>query len=296
MRHVVTTLPECAVTFESAGHFIGTPGWIHQKRTLPSFELIVVTRGTLPLRVDDRDLRIGMNDVLLIPPNCTHEGSAYLKQPLEFSWAHFLLPTWRHVTDAKHTPRSRPRQQTANGPGHVNLTLPVFSTGVDTSRLTVMFDQLLDIYEMTFPEPSLYCDCFTASMLCEAASLNHAAPAEDSTSRRRHSLQNVREWIRINALDDLSVNGIAERFHYSPSYLSTLYRQHYGVSITEQIIRVRIEHAQKMLLQTSMSIRQVAEESGYRDAKYFMRVFKQSTGLTPTRYRTSFSRRHFNTH
>lgn len=66
------------------------------------------------------------------------------------------------------------------------------------------------------------------------------------------------------------------------------------MGITGQIRRVRIERAQELLLSTSMGVRQIAEACGYDDPKYFMRVFKRFSGLTPTRYRSSFSLRHYN--
>ena len=286
MSTIVADLPEADISFESAGQFIGTPGWIHEHRILDSFELIFVKRGILPLRVGADDLRIGGCDIAIIPPQTPHEGTGYLTDTLEFFWVHFRIRHWR---------RSGATDGTPSAYGDRTLMLPLSSSQMDTDRLTIMFNQLLDIYQMSYPEPSSYCDYFTTCLLYEVVSLNNRAATADNDQRERHVLQKVHEWIRINAFEDISVNQIADQFNYSPSYLSTIYKQHFGISITTQISKIRIERAEELLLSTSMSVQQVAEASGYNDAKYFMRVFKQHTGLTPTRYRTSFTMRHYNT-
>ncbi|KAB8286612.1 AraC family transcriptional regulator [Bifidobacterium ramosum] len=287
MTTIAVDVPAADVSFESAGQFIGTPGWIHEKRTLDSFELIFVKRGILPLRVGSRDLRIGGGDIAIIPPHTTHEGSGYLTDTLEFFWVHFQTRHWRR-SDAVGG-EAAPGDDAGR-----TMMLPLFSSQMDTDRLTIMFNQLLDIYQRSYPNPSSYCDYFTICLLYEVMSLTDRAARADNDQRERHALQKVHEWIRINAFEDLSVNQIADQFNYSPSYLSTIYKQYFGVSITTQISKIRIERAEELLLSTSMSVQQVAEASGYNDAKYFMRVFKQHTGLTPTRYRTSFTMRHYN--
>ena len=285
MSTIIADLPAADISFESAGQFIGTPGWIHEHRVLDSFELIFVKRGILPLRVGTDDLRIASGGIVIIPPQTSHEGLGYLTDTLEFFWVHFRIRHWRRsdVSDGVAAPME-----------DRSLRLPASSSQMDTDRLTIMFNQLLDIYQMSYPEPSSYCDYFTICLLYEVTSLSGRTAAVDNVHRERHVLQKVHEWIRINAFEDISVNRIAEQFNYSPSYLSTIYKQHFGVSITTQISKIRIERAEELLLSTSMSVQHVAEASGYNDAKYFMRVFKQHTGLTPTRYRTSFTMRHYN--
>lgn len=291
MTMIVATLSNAAVEFESAGQFIGLPGWIHEKRILESFELIFVTRGVLPLNVGTENLQISQGEIMLIPPESIHMGSEHLVSTLEFFWVHFRLQSWHRSSPNYDTPSTATMVVKTAA---CTIALPLMGTPMNTNRLTVMFDQLLDIYQMSYPNPSFYCNYFTACLLCEVASLAQLAGDADDKQRKQHTLQKVREWIRINAFEDISVNRIAEQFHYSPSYLSTIYKQHFGISITTQISKIRVEHAQEMLLQGSMSVQQVAETCGYDDAKYFMRVFKQHTGLTPTNYRKSFTMRHFN--
>ncbi len=174
------------------------------------------------------------------------------------------------------------------------MVLPLDFRLADNNRLTVMFNQLLDIYQRTYPDPSPYCSYFMTCLLMEIAMGRPAPKDRQEADDEDSTLQKVQDWIRINACDRISVASVAENFNYSPSYLSTIYKRRFGIGITGQIRRIRIERAQELLLSTSMGVRQIAEACGYDDPKYFMRVFKRFSGLTPTRYRSSFSQRHYN--
>ncbi|WP_240539194.1 AraC family transcriptional regulator [Bifidobacterium sp. SO1] len=104
----------------------------------------------------------------------------------------------------------------------------------------------------------------------------------------------VRAWIMANATDDLTVAGIAARFHYSPSYLTAMYKRVFGVGVVEQIAEYRIDRARELLSSTTSPVADIAREVGYADPKYFMRVFKRRTGLTPGQYRAAFPKRLYN--
>lgn len=174
------------------------------------------------------------------------------------------------------------------------MVLPLDFRLTDNNRVIVMFNQLLDIYQRTYPDPSPYCSYFMTCLLMEIAMGRPASKDRQEADDEDSTLQKVQDWIRINACDRISVASVAENFNYSPSYLSTIYKRRFGIGITGQIRRIRIERAQELLLSTSMGVRQIAEACGYDDPKYFMRVFKRFSGLTPTRYRSSFSQRHYN--
>lgn len=105
----------------------------------------------------------------------------------------------------------------------------------------------------------------------------------------------VRSWIMANACDDITVANVAKRFHYSPSYLTALYKRVFGIGVGDQITECRIERARELLSSTSSPVSDIARESGYDDPKYFMRVFKRRTGLTPGQYRDAFPARLYNT-
>ena len=77
---------------------------------------------------------------------------------------------------------------------------------------------------------------------------------------------------------------LAEQFHLNPQYISQLFKSEIGVNFLAYLTSIRMEKAKKLLLSTSLSVAEVAEQSGYGD----YRVFKKSEGITPSQYRRDF--------
>lgn len=94
-----------------------------------------------------------------------------------------------------------------------------------------------------------------------------------------------RSYLERHYKEDISLEDIAEYFQLTPAYFSTLVRELTGISFSKSLIMVRISKAKEMLRDTSFKIYKIAEETGYRDVKYFNRVFKKETGITPIKYR-----------
>lgn len=71
----------------------------------------------------------------------------------------------------------------------------------------------------------------------------------------------------------------------SPVYLSFLFKQVEGVNLSDYLTEIRLGEAKRLLATTSLKTYEVAVRAGYADEKYFSRLFKKRTGLTPTEYR-----------
>lgn len=60
-------------------------------------------------------------------------------------------------------------------------------------------------------------------------------------------------------------------------------------SIIRYVIQRRVEEAQKLLLEGTLSLKKIAETVGFEDYNYFARTFKKATGRTPREYKNSFA-------
>ena len=88
--------------------------------------------------------------------------------------------------------------------------------------------------------------------------------------------------------EDLSLSVLADEFHLNPQYISQLFKNEIGVNFLSYLTNIRMEKAKKLLLSTSLSITDVADQSGYGDYRVFTKVFKKSEGITPSQYRRDF--------
>jgi two-component system response regulator YesN len=94
-------------------------------------------------------------------------------------------------------------------------------------------------------------------------------------------------YIDKNFAKELQLDSMAEIFHISPNYFSSLFHLSVGKSFMEYVIDHRIEKAKQLLGQEDARSSEIAEKVGYDNPYYFSRIFKKYTGLTPSEYRDS---------
>ncbi|WP_028309057.1 response regulator transcription factor [Desulfitibacter alkalitolerans] len=99
----------------------------------------------------------------------------------------------------------------------------------------------------------------------------------------------VIEYIKVNYDKDISINVIAQHFHFSPSYISRLIKRETGISYSEYINQIRLHHAKLFLKNSSLKIQSIANQVGYNDVSNFNRVFKKCVGIAPSKYRNIFN-------
>lgn len=85
------------------------------------------------------------------------------------------------------------------------------------------------------------------------------------------------------APDDFS--RIAEQYGFSAAYLSKIFKEYTGTTPQKYLSDYRMKVAKKLLLDTSLSVKQVAERVGYLDQFHFSKNFKSYTGLSPLQFR-----------
>jgi len=101
-------------------------------------------------------------------------------------------------------------------------------------------------------------------------------------------VKTVEVYLQETFRQPYSLERLAESFSCKPAYLLRLYRKVTGRTPTQDIIRLRIEKAKRLLLgHPDLEIKQVAAAVGYEDALYFSRLFKKEAGLNPSAFRNT---------
>lgn len=91
--------------------------------------------------------------------------------------------------------------------------------------------------------------------------------------------------IQENYTGVISLSGLAEKYGVSSGYLSAQLKQELGLSFSEYITSKRIQRAKELLRDETLSVEVIAEMTGYNDYFYFTKVFKKTTGISPSKYR-----------
>lgn len=97
----------------------------------------------------------------------------------------------------------------------------------------------------------------------------------------------VIEYIKANYSRHMSLEEIADYTYMSKTYLSSLFKKETGYSIFEYMNRIRVDRSQSLLIDSKLSILEVAKMCGFEDQSYYTKVFKKIVGVTPRKYRES---------
>lgn len=100
----------------------------------------------------------------------------------------------------------------------------------------------------------------------------------------------VAKYIKENFSEtEMNVTIIADTFQVSTSYLSSRFKQKFGVSILDYINQIRIKNAKELLKKTDLSVEEIFKKSGYISKATFLRQFKKFCSTTPSAYREKTS-------
>lgn len=102
-------------------------------------------------------------------------------------------------------------------------------------------------------------------------------------------IENVKTYMQRNYQKDLTQDYIASLFYMNRSYLSSQFRKKTGEKFVDYLNDVRLEHAEELLQKPGQKMYQVAKAVGYDNEKYFFRIFRKRTGMTPDQYRKQLS-------
>lgn len=98
----------------------------------------------------------------------------------------------------------------------------------------------------------------------------------------------IRLYIATHLTENLSIDSICAKYSISPSTLYQLFQKVFGQSVVKVIRQERIKRAKELLLDSRLSISDIASQVGILDANYFTRIFKAEIGVTPKIFRKNY--------
>lgn len=114
-------------------------------------------------------------------------------------------------------------------------------------------------------------------------------PGRTSSNQLYARLLHYRRKLSDNLAARPSVSEAAKEIGLSVSRFEYLYHQYFGISFTNDLIKLRIRRSCVILQTTDWSISQISDFLGYEDASNFYRQFKKQVGFSPNAYRRIFA-------
>lgn len=236
----------------------------HELRICIDYELIYVRAGELQMQEEDRRFTVRSGEALLLWPGRRHWGTQDYPADLEFFWLHFSVTPRPEGTESE-TVLSIPQQAMVRRPAFLESLLRRYLDDQETHRLNPLVSGLLVWLILT--------------ELADQPAVPNAVGAAAVIAGR------AEDYIRTHFHLPLTSSQIAAEMPCNPQYLSRVYRQTYGQTLTEAIHRVRLGYAQHLLTHSNRSVGEIGRACGIDDTSYFLKLFKRYTGMTALAFR-----------
>ena len=279
-------LPYCIV----GGTSYFRTGDIHENRCLENvFDLLLVTKGELYMRVGKYDVTVKERQYLMLPPGIRHGGYRYCIEPTEFYWLHFCSegrfsissddrPDVRVQASKSKFYRRDPFLITTSVYG--NLDLHAYVTARQYMQILSQVKVSRATHRKTYSTgivPIEQQSTFFELLDLLSRNRQHSATSNNLASH-------ISEYLRHNISRPVSMNELSTEFSYSANYISRVVKQQYGMPPVRLSLEIRLDQAKRILEESQCSIKEVAKKTGFQSNTYFSRQFKKYTGMTPKEY------------
>ena len=248
--------------------------WRYESHCHSAVEIIMPVKGEVIYQVEDATYRVQANEVLIVPPNCVHglsmnAGSArylLLFEPDSI----FSMRDMRLVEDILQTPiylSSQPELQEA---------------------VRSLLNQCINCYDRREFMWNTLCYSYMMQMyarLGQSSLARNTQPRPEARRMEPEIVDSARLYIDQNFKRSISLEDVSAFTGFSKYYFSRVFKQQMGISFSEYLRGKRVGMAEDLLIHTRQSIQDIALSAGFGSIATFNRVFRESRGCTPSRYR-----------
>ena len=224
------------------------------------YYLIYVAKGRMIIDFDDGRTDMSAGDMMVISPGRHYHNYLDGEDRVNYMWLHFTGRLAQNFMERFHIPTDK-----------------VCHTGVHHS-----FNEMWQRMFGEFVQNDEFFSQVTAGIFTQILA---------AFSRYIHSSANQKNFVKSVTYihshygEAISVSELAVMENMSESHYRACFRNSMEMSPIEYITEVRIRSAVQFLEETDKKLSEIARLCGYNDMYYFIRVFKNKTGVTPGRYR-----------
>jgi AraC-like DNA-binding protein len=239
------------------GFFNASSNWIHPARVIDTYEMIFVTKGIVYIREGNTDYALKRGDMLIMRPNVRHYGTKS-SSDCSFYWLHFNLS--------------------------------------DISIFDSRYKQVKDYYNYELLLRRLNhlatINSNIAEIECELALLLLKKSHIDTNNKLFYEVQ---DFVKTHIAHAPTVKSVSIKFRYSPDYLSKIFIKNCGLPLKKYIDHERNAFIKSLLINTNLSIKEIASISHFFDDGSLTKFFKYNNHLSPTEFKSRYYATHTNT-
>ena len=107
----------------------------------------------------------------------------------------------------------------------------------------------------------------------------------DTVENASPKAMQAKAFIDAHFRENITLQSVADATDSNKYYLSHIFKAETDFSPMQYVTRLRLGEAQNLLINTDLSVTEIAAAVGYNDSNYFQKVFRRNVGLTPGNYR-----------
>ncbi|WP_042198869.1 helix-turn-helix transcriptional regulator [Paenibacillus camerounensis] len=275
------TYTSAPLSFGTCGNLMSKDGFLHHRRNFEYNVFIYVLEGVLNITQAEGAHAVASGQYIFLKSGEEHYGHLPSSGRLSYLWVHFSSDhPWE---EGSFHSRFEP-------PASYSYLICEHGSSGNQQRITMLFQQLISLSR----QETLY----NEAMLHYAVSLLAMEITQvflDSLFNRNRNISpvvyTIMEWITANCHKPLSLQEIADEFHYNAAYLSSLFKKETGMKLIYFLNKSRIDISKNLMSSNNISIKEAAFSCGFHDEKYFMKLFKMYEGITPQQYKNAFHKK-----
>ena len=233
------------------------------------YYLIYLVSGSIKFYTDDRELTLSPGSLLVYPPSTPYKYSCDAsRENVQFFWAHFTG-------------------------GEAKSTLERYSIGLFPTIYKISANNHIDarckgMFDAFANNDSFRKDELSAHLSRLLIEIGRVISITGTGIGRLH--KSVR-YINEHFSEPIKITELAEMENMCMTTYNLHFKKYVGTPPTRYIIRLRTQLAIELLLNSELSIQEIASRCGYNDYNLFTKVFKSELGSAPTKYRKSFKQK-----
>ncbi len=228
--------------------------------------IITKGKGTLFINNEMFDLKDG--DIFIIKPNTKISYKQESKNPWEYIWFEFYGNVVKKMISCISSSE--------------NIIIKTNNLEMIKHLFKSAINKMSDFYKNS------------ESILIDSTLLNMFSIILSEQTNLKECKELTKKEIKVNEIinyiesnysnSDLTIKSIADKFYFTQSYFTRLFKETTGVTPIQYIIKIRMTKACELLSHKSFTIAQIAETVGFKNQFYFSKEFKKYYGVTPSQY------------
>lgn len=246
-------------------------------------EILLIEQGSILVTINQETVRGSAGDFILIGKNTLHSISKDIDHPQVLYFTSLLF----HPRLLESGPDDY-CQKNFTGPlteGRLDFPALICKDDQNYTQIKEAFRRLHAVYTGRMPFYEYRLKGILYELMAEFLQSGLFRSVRRNTNQTEQTVIKAFDYIEQHYEEEISVSVLAAQAGYSDSYFMKAFKRHTGMTVVGFINDCRLQKAAQLLRESALPVKEIAFQTGFESASYFIRRFKDKYKLTPNEYR-----------